>query len=136
MINNRTIKEIYRCSAITSDEQLFPLQKWYNRLIEKTTDDIDVTDILRMLRQKVFVDLAIPTAIKLLQKDVYAGELYEGEVLEKLSEIENTLLIPFADELRDIVRCAIENCATHEWAYDGEDLEFKVILERLSEKIV
>ena len=31
----RKIKELYNCEYITSDKELYPLQKWYNKLIDK-----------------------------------------------------------------------------------------------------
>ena len=36
MEDKRKIKEIYNCMSIASNEELYPLQKWYNQLIEKT----------------------------------------------------------------------------------------------------
>ena len=36
MQDKRKIKEIYNCISISSNEELYPLQKWYNQLIEKT----------------------------------------------------------------------------------------------------
>ena len=36
MQDKRKIKEIYNCISISSNEELYPQQKWYNQLIEKT----------------------------------------------------------------------------------------------------
>lgn len=52
MEDKRKIKEIYNCMSIASNEELYPLQKWYNQLIEKTIVEITVADVLRMIRQK------------------------------------------------------------------------------------
>ena len=60
----RKIKELYNCEYITSDKVLYPLQKWYNKLIDKSIDEINTADILRMLRQKVFPKLAMLKAIE------------------------------------------------------------------------
>ena len=59
----RKIRELYNCTAVASDKSLYPLQVWYNRLIEKTVDELDASDVLKMLRQTLFVDLAMTTAI-------------------------------------------------------------------------
>ena len=64
MEDTRKIKEIYDCVAIVSDEELYPLQKWYNQLIDKTIPEVTVADVLRMIRQKQFVNLAMSKAIK------------------------------------------------------------------------
>ena len=70
MEDTRKIKDIYDCVAIISDEELYPLQKWYNQLIDKTLSEITVADALRMIRQKQFINLAMSKAIKFLQDDV------------------------------------------------------------------
>ena len=92
MEDKRKIKEIYNCISITSNEELYPLQKWYNQLIEKTIAEITVADVLRMVRQKEFTNLAMSKAISFLQEDVFAGESYEGELLEKVSEMDSSFL--------------------------------------------
>ena len=63
MGDKRKIKEIYNCVAIVSNEELYPLQKWYNQLIEKTIDEITIADVLKMIRQKEFTNLAMSKAI-------------------------------------------------------------------------
>lgn len=83
MEDTRKIKEIYDCAAIVSDEELYPLQKWYNQLIDKTIYEITVPDVLR-----------------------------------------------------NIIRNALEKCALHEWAYDGEENELKQSLHLLEKKII
>ncbi|SFK77647.1 hypothetical protein SAMN05216390_103210 [Lachnospiraceae bacterium KH1T2] len=50
----KKIKEIYDCTSIKKDE-LFPLEIWYNKLIEKEYAEINLVDVLKMLRQEVFV---------------------------------------------------------------------------------
>lgn len=47
MKDKRKIKEIYNCISIVSNEELYPLQKWDNQLIEKTIDEITVADDLK-----------------------------------------------------------------------------------------
>lgn len=124
----RKIKDIYDCVAIISDEELYPLQKWYNQLIDKTLSEITVADVLRMIRQKQFIKLAMLKAIKFLQDDAFIGEAYDGEVLEKISELESSLLIMYKDDLKNIIQNALEKSEIYEWSYDGEENEFKEIL--------
>lgn len=136
MEDKRKIKEIYDCAAIVSDEELYPLQKWYNQLIDKTIHEITVPDVLRMIRQKQLIDLAMSKAINLLKDDVFAGESYDGELLEKVSELDGSFLVSYADDLRNIIRNALEKCALHEWAYDGEEDELKQSLHLIEKKII
>lgn len=136
MEDTRKIKEIYDCAAIVSDEELYPLQKWYNQLIDKTIYEITVPDVLRMIRQKQWIDLAMSKAINLLKDDVFAGESFDGELLEKVSELDGSFLVSYADDLRNIIKNALEKCALHEWAYDGEEDEVKQSLHLLEKKII
>lgn len=136
MEDTRKIKEIYDCAAIVSDEELYPLQKWYNQLIDKTIYEITVPDVLRMIRQKQWIDLAMSKAINLLKDDVFAGESFDGELLEKVSELDGSFLVSYADDLRNIIKNALEKCALHEWAYDGEENELKQSLHLLEKKII
>ncbi len=136
MINEeRKIKELYDCEYITSDEDLYPLQKWYNKLIDKSIDEINIADILRMLRQKVFTKLAMLKAIEFLRKNIFAGELYDGELLEKISELDATFLTSYADDLKSILKNSVEKCTLHTWSYDGEEEEFKEIIKSIQVKL-
>ena len=136
MEDKRKIKEIYNCISITSNEELYPLQKWYNQLIEKTIAEITVEDVLRMVRQKEFTNLAMSKAISFLQEDVFAGESYEGELLEKVSEMDSSFLISYADDLKNIINNALVKSETRDWTYDGEEEEFKDMIDALSTKVM
>ena len=136
MEDKRKIKEIYNCISITSNEELYPLQKWYNQLIEKTIAEITVADVLRMVRQKEFTNLAMSMAISFLQEDVFAGESYEGELLEKVSEMDSSFLISYADDLKNIINNALVKSETRDWTYDGEEEEFKDMIDALSTKVM
>ena len=130
------LKEIYNCISISSNEELYPLQKWYNQLIEKTIAEITVEDVLRMIRQKEFTNLAVSKAINFLKEDVFVGELYEGELLEKVSEMDSSFLISYADDLKNIIKNALVKSETRDWIYAGEEEEFKDMIDTLSKKIM
>jgi len=136
MEDKRKIKEIYNCISIASNEELYPLQKWYNQLIEKTIAEITVADVLRMIRQKEFTNLAMSKAINFLQEDVFVGESYEGELFEKISEMDSSFLISYADDLKNIINNALVKSKTRDWTYDGEEEEFKDMLNTLSKKVM
>ena len=131
MQDKRKIKEIYNCISISSNEELYPLQKWYNQLIEKTIAEITVEDVLRMIRQKEFTNLAVSKAINFLKED-----LYEGELLEKVSEMDSSFLISYADDLKNIIKNALVKSETRDWIYAGEEEEFKDMIDTLSKKIM
>lgn len=141
MLNKeKKLKELYDCQYIISDEDLYPLQKWYNKLIDKSINEINIADVLRMLRQKVFTKLAMLKAIEFLRKNIfvgelYDGELYDGELLQKISELDTIFLASYASDLKSILKDYIEKCKLHTWAYEGEEEEFKDIVKSILVKL-
>lgn len=124
-----TIKEIFACNDIVSNEELFPLQKWYNELINKTEDEITTADVLRMLRQKKFVELAVSKAIDFLQRDIFEGELFDGELLETIVAYDKPFLRPYSNILRDILMNGLEENELHEWLDDEERKDFEAVIK-------
>lgn len=131
----RKVKEIYDCVPIVSDEELYPLQKWYNQLIDKTIHEITVADVLKMIRQKQFINLAMAKAIEFLKENVFVGELYDGEIFEKISELDSSFLVFYADDLKNIIKSVLEKSVIHNWSYDGEEDEFKDIVNVMARKL-
>lgn len=130
------IKDLYSCEYDVSEKELYPLQKWYNQLIDKTVQEITPGDVSRMLRQKLFLDLAMTRAIDFLREDPFAGELYEGEMLAAIAGMENSLLAAYVEDLREVLRAASERIAAYEWSYDGEEDEFREIVDAVARKIM
>ncbi|MDE7224205.1 MAG: hypothetical protein K2O34_10545 [Acetatifactor sp.] len=130
------IKDLYGCEYEASEEELYPLQKWYNQLIDKAPQEVTVGDTARMLRQKLFPELAMTKAIELLRKDLFDGELYEWELLAAIADTESHLLAAHAQELKEVLRDASEQIAAHEWMFDGEADEFREIVDAVARKIM
>lgn len=130
------IKELYNCEYEVSEKELYPLQEWYNQLIDKTIQEITPGDVARMLRQEMFPGLAMTKAIELLQENPFAGELYEGEILAAIAEMENSSVRSYTEELQIILKDASERIAAYEWTYDREEDEFKEIVDSVARKIV
>ena len=59
-----------------------PLDIWFNALVQKERSQLKLSDISRMLRQDIYIDLALPLAWDRLVDDPLAGEMYEGQLLE------------------------------------------------------
>lgn len=128
-----TIKEIYGCQYISSEE-LFPLQKWYNNLIDKNIDDLSIADVLKMIRQKVFMDIAISKSIEFLKRDPFAGELYEGQLLEKISQISDSEINKYHNELQQIVSIGLVQNEKYDWITEDEREEFRKVLNICNRK--
>jgi hypothetical protein len=86
-------------------------------------------------QENVFANLAMGKALELLQQSVFTGELYEGELLEKISELDTAFLRSYADELKSVLGNYMEKCIVHTWSYDGEEEEFKEMVNSLLAKL-
>lgn len=135
MYDNRKIKDIYMCKPIEVDGELFPLQKWYNQLIDKKLIVLEVSDITRMIRQKEFMDMAILKAIDYLKENPFIGEMYDGELLEKISGINVDSLRKYIEEIRSILSNAIEKNEKYPWLLDEERIEFADMIKEFKSKI-
>lgn len=136
MDEKRKIKEIYNCNYAIPEGEVYPLQSWYAQLINKNFEELEVLDVLRMIRQNEFLDLAISKAINYLKKNPFVGDMYEGEVLEKLSKLDISYLITYIDEIDNILKKALDESKTHEWLCEEEKDEFKELIKNFSKKLV
>lgn len=112
------------------------MQKWYNGLIEKTISEIEIADVLRMIRQKQFMDIAIFKAVYYLEKNPFSGELYEGELLEKLSTVNKNEIIKYKNEIITILLDSLEKNKKYEWLEEEEREEFKDIIGNFYMKLL
>ena len=135
MEDDRKIKDIYKCKYIEMDGEMYPLQKWYNRLLDKRVSELEVSDILRMIRQNEFIDIAISKAVDYLKENPFVGDMYEGELLEKLSNISINSLTDYIGEIKDILSTAIIKNQDYEWLDEDERKEFAEAIINFSDKI-
>lgn len=135
MYDDREIKDIYMCKPIEVDGELYPLQKWYNQLIDKKFIELEVSDITRMIRQKEFMDMAILKAIEYLKENPFIGEMYDGELLEKIFGINVDVLTNYTEEIKNILSNAIEKNNEYPWLEDEERIEFADKIKEFKNKI-
>lgn len=135
MKDERRIMDIYKCNYIKTDGEMYPLQKWYNKLLNKRISELEVSDILRMIRQNEFIDIAISKAVDFLKKDPFIGDMYEGELLEKLSSVDIEKLTEYTNEIKDILANAIIRNRNYEWLSDEERAEFSEVIAKFLDKL-
>lgn len=80
---------IYKIKGVNLDlvKKESPLDKWYYIMIQKFVDELSLLDISRMLRQNIFLDIAIPISWKKLVENPFCGELYDGQLLELIVRV-------------------------------------------------
>lgn len=125
------IKEV-KLDSLKKESQL---DKWYFTMIQKSVDELSLLDISRMLRQNIYLDIAIPLTWKKLLENPFCGELYDGQLLELLvrvvqqdPEIKRT---NFFEQYKADIEKKIND---HEWNNDEEKEEYISLVKQL-EKI-
>ncbi|WP_217366269.1 contact-dependent growth inhibition system immunity protein [Brevibacillus sp. HB2.2] len=130
------IKDIYFLSENQQKaEAPYALDEWYNRLINKTVDEVDVKDICRMLSQNIFIDLGIKKAWEILEEDPLAGDIYDGQLLELLYKIE----LDRFDDLTSVGKLLhhIHTRVPHlEWLSDEDQQEYTDLLIKFKRKVI
>ena len=123
----KKIKDIYSCKLEQNSDsnKVYNLEIWYNKLLEKTYSELTVADVLRMIRQEVFVEIALKKAIDILKNNPLVGEMYEGELLEKvLKEEIETITQKYNEDIKMILKKAKEKAENYEWITNDEKNDF------------
>ncbi|MDO4504246.1 MAG: contact-dependent growth inhibition system immunity protein [Clostridia bacterium] len=114
-MEEKTIKELFNreydyCEHDLGEglgRGLFPLQIWYNQLLDKKVSEINILDVLRMIRQNRFVEIAVDKAMKYLRIDPFYGEIRDGEIIYHLAELDMSYLSKYQNELKNILKKAL-----------------------------
>ncbi|WP_340028008.1 contact-dependent growth inhibition system immunity protein [Paenibacillus sp. FSL H7-0940] len=132
---SKLIKEIYSIDQnIQTDMSDSPLDHWYDRLINKNVNEIDLEDVSRMLGQHVLIDLGIEKAIEILSEDPLAGEMYDGHLLKLLYTIETNNFRDLS-QLKRILQTIKSSFSQFEWADEEDQEEYAVLLELFLKKV-
>jgi len=81
-----TIKKIYKLKYEKSDFNS-GLVRWYNHLLDKSIEELNETDVSKMIRQDILKCVAIDRAIELFDKNPIIGEMYSGDILYMLIKL-------------------------------------------------
>ena len=81
--------EIYRLKGIELKnlKRDSPLDKWFYEMIQKNVNMLTITDISHMLRQEIYLDIAIPLVWEQLFDNPLCGEMYDGQMVELLTRV-------------------------------------------------
>ncbi|MCL2655159.1 MAG: contact-dependent growth inhibition system immunity protein [Coriobacteriia bacterium] len=110
---------------------------WYNRLIDKTIEELDVVDVSKMMRQNILKTEAVNRAIELFLINPYDGEMQDGDLLASLIAVGFPLLSK-ADRFQDMVKRVKQLESTYgefEWANIAAEEAFEqsiIVFEQLT----
>lgn len=113
--------------------------KGYNNFIHKPTDEITIGDVLKIIRQRREIyrifNLSMARAVELLQENVFAGESFEGELMEQIAEMDKEFCELYSGELKSIVEDALEKGRIHKWPCDEAEQKFADSVISISKKL-
>ena len=126
---------IYQIKGIKLQELkwMSPLELWFNEMVRKRVEDLTLGDISRMLRQEIYLDIAVPCAYGRLRDNPFCGEMYDGQLLELLLRV-----LQNHPQERDIGFCrgffmkAREELERYEWGSDDDKAVYLEWLEAFS----
>ncbi|MDR3586814.1 MAG: contact-dependent growth inhibition system immunity protein [Desulfosporosinus sp.] len=120
-----------------NSQELSSLEKWYNKVRGKYLFELTDGDVARFIRQNLYLEYLIPEAITRLENSPLAGELYNGEILSMMSNVNSSFWIENII-LREKVIALLDkrfDSYSMEWEYEGEEKEFEnsviVFLDKL-----
>lgn len=133
------IKDIYNISfdiVNIVDKDICPMNDWYNDLINKTYNQLDLFDVTRMMIQKLFLEIAISKSMDFLENNPFCGQRYEGELMELLSKMDMIYLDKYKDNIQHILSKTLIENKKYEWICEEEREEFDEVINSFQIKLV
>lgn len=94
--------------SLNSLERDSSLGNWFYQMVQKKASELSLLDIYHMLRQEMFLDVAMPIAREMIQKDQLCGEMWDGQIMELMDDI-----LKKHPEWKDM-SCAVDNFDLHD----------------------
>jgi len=132
---SKTLKEIYEYDLIEDDGIDYTVDEWFNTIMAKTKDQLTVSDVSRMLRQKICSRVAIKRAIEFLNDDPFIGEMFEGQLMYNLYAGKEKYLKLFYHQMGPMLENAGLMAKSHHWGSEEERTEYMDIIAKFAQKI-
>ena len=133
MVDLRTISEITGDLPV---EETSGLQVWFNKLLSKRKNEIDIKDILIMFRQNIYVYIAKEKAVEYLEINPFVGELSDCELLVHIAKMD---LHDWSDihikKIKRAMKIVDANMDLHNWIFDEDKYEAKEAIKLLIRKL-
>jgi len=130
----KSLKIIYNLSYDTSgfDSGLI---NWYNKLIDKSYEELVSADVCKMIRQGILNDVATQRAVDLFFEDPYDGEHNDGELLGLLVSLNfNQICRSDIIKLTELLRHLKQDYTRFEWLDEESQAKYGEDIDKILQK--
>ncbi|WP_342559064.1 contact-dependent growth inhibition system immunity protein [Metasolibacillus sp. FSL K6-0083] len=128
------IRDIYQLPQGEVQEN-YALDEWYNTLINKDITELDISDLCRMIKQSIFIELAIDKAIGFLKLNPLEGDVYDGQLLEVLFSVDREKITEQKEPLKEVLMDVKEKVEMDDFMSDEDFNEYIDLVEQFLTKI-
>ncbi|PFE01124.1 hypothetical protein COE15_17530 [Bacillus cereus] len=132
-VKKSLLKEIYNIEASFEINSKF--DNWYKKLLNKTIQELSLDDVYTMLRQNILLKLAIEQACIFIREDPSAGVMYDGQLLEILSELAPEAINDKRNCLESLLPYTQLEISKHTWDDEFEKEEYQNIIEKFNKSL-
>lgn len=129
---NKALKEIYNWDYV--ENPATSLLERVNAILGKTPDELTSDDICVLIRQEMFLDIAIPKAIEMIKEDHSVGDNYDYCMLINLSKIEASLS-DYKEQLSELIGILRADLSKTEFEFEEDENECFEAISRLEAKL-
>ena len=129
----KTLGELYGLEKDVNPVLVTSLVEWYNRLVDKTVDELDIYDVTRMVRQNTLIEVAVFRAVDLFCSDPFAGEVSDGDLacfLVKHADIVRKS--PHFETLKKVVKEVQATYQEFDWDMEEDREQYSMCLALLN----
>jgi len=112
------------------------LVNWYNQLIDKSYNDLNVADVCKMIRQDILKDIATHKAIDLFLSNPYDGEYDDGGLLNVLVSLDirnsNAVIV---GKLKTMLSDVRQKYTDFEWSDEETKIKYINNVEKMLENL-
>ena len=128
------IRDIYQLPQGEVQEG-YALDEWFNALINKKITNLNINDLCRMIKQDIFIEVAIDRAFEFLKLNPLEGDVYDGQLLEVLFSVDVEKTSEHKERLKEILMDVKGNVEIDNFISAEDFNEFKKLVEKFLTKI-
>ena len=112
------------------------LINWYNKVIDKTYEDLTSADVCKMIRQNIVKNVAIKKAIELFLNDPYDGEHSDGGLLAVLTSLDTKSFdVPYINELKFVLEDVKQGYIDFDWSDEEAKMQYAKNIDKMLKSI-